>query len=567
MTSGLRLALGVAAAIMLLGSAPDHDANVGYTVLPSIAADGGLNAVDVTISFQGDANGRTIIALPDQFGGVAGHWRYLGDLVAEGANVQIDGQSRRVLTYRPGPPITLHYRVRSAYSADPSAIGGNPYAGAAIRPAWFASLGEFLFAVPLGQENAPATFTWKAWPRGWTEASDLDGALADRPLTVNDLIESTLLAGTDVELRTRAIQNGTLRLATRGSWNQGADAYADRMARIIDRERQFWGHARGPYTVTLFPLATAAGHFSSGGTGRGRGFAQYASANVNEATLLFNIAHEHNHSWIPHRIGEMPEHDEAQLYWLSEGFTDFYAARTLLRTGQWTPAQFGRHLNAKLLAYAVSPARAYSNARIVTDFWTDPAIEQLPYQRGELFALILDRAFHDRGGLAKIVFAMRDRWVAAPVNSKPPLLANLLAVTRDTGIDIRPMLSRFIDTGEPMVMPIDLFGKCASVAQVELASFDPGFDRTASNKTGVIMGVDLAGAAYRAGLRNGMKRLARVSGEEGDSRIPLSYRVSDAGGEHLITWRPEGRGRMSLQEVTLVTPLLPECARMMSGAA
>ena len=73
-------------------------------------------------------------------------------------------------------------------------------------------------------------------------------------------------------------------------------------------------------------------------------------------------------------MGGMPDEGEAAHYWLSEGFTDFYTGRMLVRQGLWTPAQFAEDLNNTLRAYAESPVRAAPNARILADFWREQAV-------------------------------------------------------------------------------------------------------------------------------------------------------------------------------------------------
>ena len=173
------------------------------------------------------------------------------------------------------------------------------------RTGFFATLGEFVIATLRGRDAAPARFTWTGWPAAWRTVSDLDHP----GLTVDRIAEATLLAGPAVVVRTRPLPGGTLRFATRGSWGLDLDPYADTMARVLAAQRAFWGDTRGPYTVTLNELAPSPGSLSMGGTGRGDGFARYAGGRIEADALLRNIAHEHIHSWIPRRLGTLPEGD------------------------------------------------------------------------------------------------------------------------------------------------------------------------------------------------------------------------------------------------------------------
>ena len=64
-------------------------------------------------------------------------------------------------------------------------------------------------------------------------------------------------------------------------------------------------------------------------------------------------------------------------------------------------------------------------------------------------------------------------------------------------------------------------------------------------------GVDPSGPAYAAGMRDGMKRLGREGGKDGDSRVDIAYRVGDASGERWIRYRPEGKTKIALQELAV----------------
>lgn len=522
---------------------------INYEVAP-VLDHGALKEVRVQVRLRADPDGTTVLDLPDSYGGVKAHWRYLSALRVEGGTVESPGPARRLIRSAPRAPLTIGYTVRSAYAADPDAAGANPYNGAVIRPAWFASLGEFLFVAPEGRGAEAARLRWRGWPASWKRQSSADRA----GLTVDALVESSFLAGPDVEIRTRPIRGGTLRLASRGTFGWSLDRYTDQVAAVIDAQRSFWKDADGDYSVTLFKLAPAGGVSSTGGTGRAHGFVQYASEDTQAETLFRVLAHEHAHNWIPRQLGSPPEGEgSAALFWLSEGFTDYYTARSLLRAGLWTPKQFADDLNRALAGVSTSAIARAPNSRIVAEFWTDPAVGQLPYDRGHLFAHLLDDQLRkgEKGRLDDVLAAMQARWRAAPPGSKLELLSNLLSVLDSQGFDARALIAAKIEKGEPIVLPPDLLGSCAAVVQTVIPLFDPGFDREASARAGAFAGVDRAGRAYAAGLRDGMQRAARLGGSEGDSRVPLSYRVRDRENERVLSWLPQGRAWVTLQEVRL----------------
>ena len=481
---------------------------------------------------------------------------------------------REILSYTPGAQVTLRYTVNSAYAHDPNGADENPYDGAILRPSWFATLGDFIFVVPHGGDAWPVTFRWGVVPKGWTVASDLEHDTMGRLLTVADVIDSTILGGTDVSVFNRTIPDGTLRLAIRGKWTFSGNHLADLLGRILTAQRNFWGRdIKGPFLVTLFPLA---GTGSSGGTGRANAFALYGTPDTSEASFQRTIAHEHLHSWIPQRIGTMPDGpSEASDYWFSEGFTEFYTERSLLKAGIWSLENFVADLNDKLLDYDGSPVRNASNARITKQFWSDPNIEMLPYRRGMLLAMLWDFRLREKSAgklnLDTVMFAARDRFVAVPKAKKPDAVKNFTdTLVRFSGIDAAPDIARYIASGATVMLPADLFGNCATVRKLQIPVFDIGFDVEKSAVTGKITGVEPRGPAYAAGLRDGMRRIARVGGKQGDSRVDISYRIVDFHGkERTIRYKPAGGTHETLQEISLTSGMTREkraqCARLMSG--
>ncbi len=554
---------------------PGPAAVVAYRLTPEVR-NGAVTALDVEIRLRADATGRTLLDLPDRGMGQKDRWRFISNLHVDGASVSEDGPAKRILSSKPGAPIAISYRVHSAYASDPTGADANPYKGAVIRPTWFSSLGGFVFITPERRDNAPATFRWGPLPKGWAVGSDLDPVTAGRPMTVASVVDSTLLGGADVKLYARPIPGGVLRVATRGGWTFPERRLIDDIATVVGAQRAFWGGASGPYFVSVMPLAVPPYYTSLGGTARFEGFALYGTSNAEEAEFRRLLAHEHTHNWIPFQQGDLPE-GAAQpgAYWYSEGFTDFYADRTQLRTALWTPRDFIAHLNEVLRDYDISPAQRAPNSRIVADFWKNPDVSALAYQRGYLLAFIWDgeirRATHDSADLDQVMFAMRDRYLAAPAKAKPGVIANFETTARDlTGVDVRPDVQRFAIQGDAISLPRDLFGACATIAAVTVPAFDLGFDAPGSAASGVFAGVDPSGPAYAAGLRNGMKRIAREGGEPGDSRVEIIYRVLDQSGvERTIRYQPQGRTNVTFQQATLrpeAAKRSASCAALLSGA-
>src|SRR5439155_6770423 len=116
------------------------------------------------------------------------------------ASVTEEPSGARVIHAVPNAPLTIRYRIVSAYDHDPSVDDWRQEAPPIIRPRWFYAAGEGLFAAPDGRDDAPATFEWRGAPAGFGFASDLEHLAgpdrqAVRPGTVDDIIESVLIGG------------------------------------------------------------------------------------------------------------------------------------------------------------------------------------------------------------------------------------------------------------------------------------------------------------------------------------------------------------------------------------
>lgn len=529
---------------------------VHYAV-STVMSDGGLRALSVELKFRGDDDGETSLRLPNEWGGEAELYKGIRDLTVSGAGATVAPVEQpflRIVRHKPGAALTVRYRVVQYWEGEPIAAPRNEYRPV-IQPGYFHVLGNALFVAPERDDDTSATFAFKSLPKGWSFVSDLEHGTMGRKLVLADVIESVLVGGDF-----RVSKRGLLRVAIRGAWKFSDETFVDNLQRIFSSHHKFWGDPPEPFLVTVLPLKKGQPSDSSlGGTGRDDAFAFFATDNTNDVALNRVLAHEHLHTWIPRRIGAMPERDEAKDYWLSEGFTDFYTARLLLRDGVWTLDDFVGAMNEVLSEYAQSPVRAAPNTRILTDFWHDGATQRLPYQRGQLLATIWDQRLRAASAGARdfddVMLAMKAE--ATAQGSKRGLASVLFpAQMQMAGVDVGDDLVRFVENGDVLLLPKDIFAPCGDVETIELAAFDRGFDVEKTSANGnVIVGLADDSPAFRAGLRNGMKILKREAGKPGDSRVMLTYRVLDGTVERVISYLPEGKQRITEQEFKLRTSL------------
>jgi len=542
---------------------------VFYRVTPRIA--NGTTLLDVEIAFRGDADGETSIALPDRWAGTPELWRYVTDFRVDGATViPSESPSLRILRHAANQRLRILYSVRTAYDEDPSISYDK--ARPVLRPNWFFIYGEALFARRIGGDDAPAHFAWGRIPTGWTVQSDLDHLISSGG-TVADIIDSIAIGGTDLYVLRSTVSGEPLRLAIRGDWRFRPEDLFTLVTRIGRTESAMWGDHARPFFIPIAPLRGGSeGSSSIYGTGRGDAFAISATTNVDLNQFTFLIAHEQMHSWISSQIGGLAAQDQALDFWLSEGFTDHFAMRSLLRAGIWSFSEFVDHLNQVLARYSASPVREAPNSLIGQNFWSEEAVQKLPYDRGNLFGWLIEsraRAL-GRGGLLDVL--NRQRAVAAEYRrqGRQASAATLFpGVLRDvTGFDPSDLIARYIDRGEPILLPADLFGECATVSTRTRPLFDLGFTPVAAGDT--IREVDAQGPAYAAGIRPGMEMVRREAGEIGNSEMVIVYRLRDGAAERLFRYLPASRRTTMLQQVvpapSLSGELLARCTALIVGA-
>lgn len=560
----MRLLLAALSIVLCAAFAPAP--RVEYTLSP-VMRDGALQAIAVEFTFRGDADGETSITIPNEWASESELWRGIEGLAATGAQIIETGDpGERVLRHRPNARVHVSYRVIQDWDGEPTGNGGNPYRPI-VRPGYYHLIGETALVQPDIQQTTRVRVRARGFPRGWSFATDLE----HRGLTLEALDQSIIVGG-DYRILTR----GPMRVAMRGAWAFTDDALTDRIGEILTAQREFWGDRDEPFLVTVTQLTPRdASSRSIGGTGLSDAFAFFATPNAEEATIARVLAHEGQHTWVPRRIGGINEEDEASQYWLSEGFTDFYTGRVMVRAGLWTPTEFAADLNRMLRAYGGSPARTETNARINVDFWNDPDVRSLPYQRGRLLATIWDQRLRAAGAgrdLDDVVLEMKRRSMADAMADRPQIYATELfaSVAPEMGLALGDDLQTYVEQGAAVLLPEDAFAPCGRVTTRQAPRFHRGFDveaTTANNN--VITGLNPRSPAYAAGLRDGMTILRRDSGEIGNAEIEIVYAVRDGETERTIRFMPTTEETYTLQEFVLDEPLegdrLVQCRAVLGG--
>lgn len=533
----------------VLVAMPVQARSISFTLSPAIES-GALRALNVEIVLPGDADGETELELPDDWGGKRDLWRGINGfrVTGQGMSVVAGGnQALKIIRHAPGARLTVRYQVRQFWPGEPAAGNSNEYRPV-IQPGYFHVIGWTLFARPKASLAMPASVSFKDFPKNWSFASDLE----HKARTLADVLQSVTVGGDF-----RVVKAGALRVAIRGRWPFADDGFIKRLEPIVASHHRFWGDPPDAFLVTVLPLSSPRGHMSIGGTGLSDAFAFFATNNATDGQLTRILAHEHLHSWIPQRLGTMPPENDTIDYWFSEGFADFYTYRLLMRDGLWSVEEVVQALNGVMWAYAFSPVRTAPNAKLAATFWTNAAMNELPYQRGLLFAASADarlrRASDGARDLDDVMLAMKAAAGAVGEGAlAPPIRQLFVASMASAGVDVGGDIARFIEKGEAILLPADVWAPCGLVETSEVAEFDRGFDGEATITNDILAtDVDPNGPAYAAGLREGMQILKLDLNEGGDSRVPLTLPVHVNGETREITYLPAGKRKVTVQALKL----------------
>jgi len=546
------------------GAASPPADTVAYRLAPEFDAAGALTALKVEIRFREGASGRTRLAWTKAWAGDAELWAHARDMKISGGDAAADGPGAWTIRAAPGAPIVATYRIVSAYDHDPT-DDDSKQSKPVVRPTWFYAVGEALFAQPQDRKKAPATFVWDGPAKGFGFASDLEhlarpGKAAARAGTVEDVVESIVIGGRDLRTFEQRYGGARVRVAILGRYGFDDAAFAQQAFRVLKAERGFWGDRARPFLVTMSPTVGAPGRLSYGGTGRTDAFALWVDPSTRLGDLRWLLAHEYFHTWNPGQLGDLGDETvEAAGYWFSEGFTDYYAWKLMLRAGLFSPQDFAAKWNEMLRAYTTSPARDKPNSLIVTDFWKSQQVEKLPYQRGAILAAVLDRRAQARGTSLDAVLREMRRLAATPGQTRHADALLPVAYRKVVGVDLSGLIARHVIAGEPLELPADAFGACFGVKTVEVAPFEFGWDRGATSKgDGVVTGLREDAPAYAAGLRNGMKIVEFLSVDSDNSAVPVVLRVKPADGpERLVRFFATGKTRTPTQQLEPVAGCKP----------
>jgi predicted metalloprotease with PDZ domain len=540
---GPKLIFFVAASLFLAASAFGFTADAARELSYRIQRiEGDTARYRITLTFRGEAGGTTDIELPNEWGGQRELYKAIRELrvTSPGASINVTNDPhRKTITHPPGSEISIEYYLTQDFTGPfRNEVRYRPV----VDEQYIHWIGHTVWVRPAIKEDEllDVRFDWRGFPPQWRFANSygLNPGVQKRRLSLDDLGRSVIVAG-DFRITTVKAGKEPVHVAIRGEWEFKDKELAGMAGRVISSQREFWNdHSQKYFLVTLVPIDEGPNSYSFGGTGLLDSFALFATSNAQVPLLRGLLAHEYFHNWNPVRLGKMPD-PEQSMYWLSEGFTEFYTYELLHRSRIISDEELIEEFNRRIKEYYTLPTRTEPNSRIVSDFWNDREIGRLPYLRGMIFAMNLNAAIKKAtGGRNSLDDLIRD--LNGQYKRSKPLLTSELIVAgaaKYLGHNAEAFAARLqkeIYDGELIAPDTAALDGLARLETAEIPLWEIGLDTDVLLKKRLVAGVRPDTAAFAAGLRNGQKVIGGVSIYLGDISKEVALKVADDNGEREV---------------------------------
>lgn len=538
--------------------APPASAGVlNYSFEPDIFAD--KLALRVTLEFNSGRSGKTSLILPSEWAGQKEAYKSVTELAASpGTNLKATKDpTKREVRSRPNVPVRISYVLVKQWSG-PLDTKTRFYAD--LSPSYFHLIGITSLVHPKLSGFTPVEvhFDWSKLPKDWSLATSFaDERCQSFQGNWYDALNS-LFVGGDYRIYRGVIAGNALILAIRGTWSFSDQEWTNRISGIVEFQRTFWHDNNFPYfLITLTPLDFD--HGSSGGTALTNAFMEHLPRlDTMSQAILNQISHEEFHSWNPYRIGQMPDTEEA-VNWFSEGFTRYYEALMLCRTGWLAFPNYVDTFNLNLRNYALNDAKNVPLKEFVRSRRADKSrFSGLEYQRGDVIAAWLDVTIraqsHGRSTLDDLMFFLaRQNAEHKRKHGKPLFISNkrfFKAAGKYVGSTSLTQLRRYVEYGGEIDMPRNALGPCAESRLESISRFELGFDRSSVDaEPHKVVGLKQDSEAYKAGLRDGQQLIGwSINNDDSTKQVRLTIKTDS--GRQVITYYPQGK-KVPVQQFVL----------------
>lgn len=320
-----------------------------YTIQHGNADPRKQQKLTVTVSFT-TKNQDFQFFLPSTWAGMIEYYDDILDLKALSNQTTIfDGPLPHIkkISHKANTPVIIQYSVSTKKNKDFHAYANR------IESSFFHFFGYGVFGHPeMNQtEDVPITLHWKVGKdKKIINSFGKNSLIQNLKVSMQDLKHASYCGG-DFGIYPILVKNKTVFLVSHKVSQKTIGQLKKSIKKIVGAHRKFWNDFNYPFYIV------SAHHHDEL-------YEYYIGTHVKNAIVLFFneksshffenltylIAHEHWHTWLGSGKLRQPERAMEDL-WIYEGFTDYYAGITALRSGLVTLPQYIRYYNDKIEKY------------------------------------------------------------------------------------------------------------------------------------------------------------------------------------------------------------------------
>ncbi len=376
-------------------------ADIEYTIQNNLKDS--IPNVQVTFDYSSDSNGLIILRYENDSWGDHDIFNCINrfDITPKPKNIEfLRDSSRIIIKTSPNMNHTLRYQIVQDYD-------GLPMNQKRYRPmidaTYFHILGMRLFMTPEAvfesdTSKAKIRIDYDDKTREGIFHSSFGKNTSQNIEVLREDLYASFFVGGDFRRYSFTHDQDTVYFVTRGKWKTFQDQDIFKILKeTIGSQRSFWNDPRkGNFSVSLVP--TYENWYSVGGSGFSSSFVSFASNNdkVTLAQMQWLYNHEMLHKWIGRTI---LNENEVEQYWFSEGFTDYYAYKLMLKNDRLNLTEYIDVINKEVIVpHYLDPVNSTPNAELTfEEYWSNYAkYMKLPYRRGLLYAFYIDNQIKEQ---------------------------------------------------------------------------------------------------------------------------------------------------------------------------
>jgi predicted metalloprotease with PDZ domain len=288
-----------------------------------------------------------------------------------------------------------------------------------------------------------------------------------------------------------------------GAKNETREYIKTLLNKIIPVQKEFWKEEKNKNNI-VFVHANDYAYTTMSGT-RTPGA---LSILVNESSPFLKedlpefLAHEYWHTWMGGNFSSA--HSYKHMAWLFEGVTDYYAHKTAYQSGVIDLSSWKDKYNRILARHYLSSVKNKSNQHIIRFFDENPIYEKLPYDRGEIIALELDRIIQNSSqGKYSFDDVIKDLFLDK--NKQKYETRDFQKSLQKFYPDAKNFVKLYITEGKNLPLSTFFFDETKKLEWVKIKPEEYGIDLKSMTIDKIVSGISKKSVAYQQGLRNGQK--------------------------------------------------------------